>query len=411
MVDALKPLTQDFANHSAYLLDSDASEHTKMSLLAEFASEMDIAAIVLSKDNQQSPLFVVGTRTVEAPIVPAATEMNDLSEVHYMAADGSISAIASLLAESEFSGGKVTIYRDVSSFIHQQISDFQTAARTVVSALVAIFVVALTAVFVGIDRRISSDGKKLTLKNIELINANIAKDHVLATASHELKTPLTAVIAFTDVLKRRLTSRMDSEEIDYFEVVSRNEERLKHLINDLVDLKAVESGRIGLTMEEFNLTAFLQDTLKNIQGENILPGREFNYRLPEGKIKVIADSLRITQVISNLLVNAHKYSPEDTPVDLDVTDSEDFVKICVSDQGMGVSEEDTENIFDPFVRSDRLEVREISGLGIGLALCRRIVELHGGNIGVTNRVGRGSQFWFTIPFSDHTQDHDMNSIS
>jgi len=406
VVDALRPLTQDFANYSAYILDSAADADTKMSLLAEYAEEMEIAAIVVTRDTQSFPFFVVGTLTGEEPAVPILTNLGDLLDVHYTSADRSVSIVTSLVSETKYSNGKVTIYRDVSSFMHRQISDFQNATRALVSGLVALFVFALTVVFVGIDRRIKSDGKKLVAQNLELLDANVTKDHVLATASHELKTPLTAVIAFTDVLKKRLADRMNSKEIEYFKVVSRNEERLKHLINDLVDLKAVESGRIGLTLEDFDLVTFLQEILKNIQGENILPGREFSYKLPPIAMNVNADSLRVSQVISNLLVNAHKYSPDGTEVDLVVTQCADNVKICVSDHGMGVSEEDSERIFEPFVRSDRLEIRQKTGLGIGLALCRRIVELHGGVIGVKSRHEGGSHFWFTLPLIDRT--HERN---
>ena len=238
---------------------------------------------------------------------------------------------------------------------------------------------------------------ELEAQNRELERVNEEKTRFLSTVSHELKTPLTSMLAFTDILKRDKSRHLTKRELEHLTVIQRNGNRLSILIDDLVDVAKFDAGTLQISMIEFDVRELLGDILKSF--EPIMEGKaqELQLMAPEGPILIYGDQARLAQVITNLISNASKYSPEDTAIIVDMNVAGDRLGISVSDSGQGISEEDQDKLFMPFFRAERDVASAVPGTGLGLAISRSIVELHDGEINVESELGSGSTFWISIP--------------
>ncbi len=235
------------------------------------------------------------------------------------------------------------------------------------------------------------------------------KEEFLTIVSHELRTPLTAVIGFARLLQRDdLTPEQTKE---YSRSITSSAHRIVRLINDLLDLAKLEAGAMPLFRRPIDLASLTRDVvemMRPLAGEKQLT---LTVRVPESLPKVTADPDRIAQVITNLLSNAIRFSPENREVRIEVEavpSSKDqipgvhrFVKVSVSDQGPGIDEADRERIFDKYqqARRDRMWTYGIKGTGLGLPISKALVEAHGGRIWVDSQVGKGSTFSFILPVS------------
>lgn len=402
VVEALKPAIQDQAIYAADIWDEIADRELVIETLGDYTEHLNIAALVFYEGQQSEPTLVVGNRTAKQPVVggagtAAAEGAEEIANASYEDFDGTIVTFSTLRVVVPTSTGRVELYSDITFYVGEQIDQFRSAVLVVVAGVCASFMFGLIAVFIVIDRRFASNQNRLVAQNAELLSANEAKNRVLATASHELNTPLTSIISFTDILFRRLVDRLTPREVEFFEIVQRNENRLKFLIEELVDLSAIEAGRVSLTPENVEIKQFVCNTLLEIDSDEYVRSRVVRSQLDLEPVIISADPLRLSQVVSNLISNSGKYSPDGMPIDVSVSTDGEFVKISVHDRGYGIGEYDRVRVFEPFFRSKHFQVQARQGLGLGLALSRRIVELHGGEIGFENRTGGGSTFWFTLP--------------
>ena len=164
-----------------------------------------------------------------------------------------------------------------------------------------------------------------------------------------------------------------------------------------MDVAKFDAGTLQISMIEFDVRELLGDILKSF--EPIMEGKaqELQLMAPEGPILIYGDQARLAQVITNLISNASKYSPEDTAIIVDMNVAGDRLGISVSDSGQGISEEDQDKLFMPFFRAERDVASAVPGTGLGLAISRSIVELHDGEINVESELGSGSTFWISIP--------------
>ena len=215
--------------------------------------------------------------------------------------------------------------------------------------------------------------------------------------SHELRTPLNAIIGFSEVLIERMFGELNEKQEEYLKDIFSSGRHLLSLINDILDLSKIEAGKMELELTSFDLPAAMENALTLVKGRagnhGIALGLEVDRRLGE----VIADERKIKQVLVNLLSNAVKFTPEGGRVEVRAAPANGGVEIAVSDTGIGIAPEDQEAIFEEFRQVGTDYARKREGTGLGLALTRRIVELHGGRIWVKSEVGRGSTFTFTLP--------------
>jgi signal transduction histidine kinase len=217
---------------------------------------------------------------------------------------------------------------------------------------------------------------------------------LVATVSHELRTPLTSILGFAELLLAR-----DPDvptQARYLETIYREGRRLTDLVNHFLDLQRIENNAFELELEPVDLGDLVRDTSLVFEGQSAKHDLELS--VDDGAdLCAPADRERIRQVLGNLLSNAIKYSPAGGEVAVEVCRRNGSVRVSVSDAGVGIPSDQQEHVFEKFFRVDSSATRSIGGTGLGLALCREIVTLHGGRIGFDSAAGHGSTFWFELP--------------
>ncbi|WP_233125595.1 PAS domain S-box protein [Methanohalophilus portucalensis] len=232
--------------------------------------------------------------------------------------------------------------------------------------------------------------------------ANRTKSEFLANMSHELRTPLNSVLGFSQVLKKNSSNHLDDKEIRYVSNVIKGGTHLLELINNILDLSKVESGKMDYAPENINLSETVNSTVVLVEPMANKKEIYLNYDDESGNIKLQADRMKFKEILYNLLGNAIKFTPEKGEVFVKSKIIDDHIQVSVSDTGVGIPEEKYQSIFDPFKQADTSSTRKYGGSGLGLALVKNYVEMHNGNIWVESEVGKGSTFTFTIPISNTT---------
>lgn len=229
----------------------------------------------------------------------------------------------------------------------------------------------------------------------ELREASQAKDVFLSIASHELKTPLTTIKALAQMTRRRL-EQSGSPDASYLDRMERAIRRMEMLANDLVDVSRIQAGKLALRMERADLAALARQVAYE---QAALSERTVLVDVPDTPIAIAMDTERIWQVLTNLLANALKYSPKETPVAVTLSANGGEAVICVRDQGDGIPPHELEHVFERFYRGQDARIWNGSGVGLGLGLfiSRELVERHGGRIWVDSTVGEGSAFYIALP--------------
>ncbi|MFW6195162.1 MAG: GAF domain-containing protein, partial [Chloroflexota bacterium] len=227
--------------------------------------------------------------------------------------------------------------------------------------------------------------------------ANEAKSRFLSSVSHELKTPLTSIMAFMDLLARERHGALTDEQRKYLRIMKRNSYRLSLLISDLLDVTLIEEGKLELAYEDFDARALLEEVADSMLSTLDGKGQELAVELPQDAVWMRADRKRIGQVITNLLSNASKYSESGSMVTLNSSVSAQSLEVRVDDEGIGMSQEEVARAFDPFYRADNESTRVASGTGLGLSIARALVDLHEGQMSVETAPGKGSSFKVTLP--------------
>ena len=247
-------------------------------------------------------------------------------------------------------------------------------------------------------------------KNVELENAwsvaektNLAKSEFLANMSHELRTPLNSIIGFSEVLQDQLFGQINEKQHDYVLNILTSGRHLLSLINDILDLSKVESGKMELDLSTFSLRELLEASLMMLR-EKALKGT-INLRIdiaPEAETTIEADQRKLKQIMFNLVSNAVKFTPTGGTVDVSALREGNFIKIAVADTGIGIKGEDIPRLFKAFTQLEAVYTKGFEGTGLGLALTRQLVELHGGRVWVESEIGMGSRFCLTIPLTQTT---------
>jgi signal transduction histidine kinase len=234
----------------------------------------------------------------------------------------------------------------------------------------------------------------------ELEAASRHKSEFLANMSHELRTPLNAIIGFSEVLDDRMFGEVNEKQAEYVRIILTSGRHLLSLINDILDLSKVEAGRMELDLGTFNVRMALENALTLVRERAMRHGLALALTVDETLEDVVADERKFKQVLLNLLSNAVKFTPEGGRIDVRALPANGTVEVSITDTGVGIASEDQEAIFEEF-RQVGHAARKREGTGLGLALARKFVELHGGRLWVKSEVGRGSTFTFTLPANPH----------
>ena len=243
--------------------------------------------------------------------------------------------------------------------------------------------------------------RELELRNREIERANQLKSEFLASMSHELRTPLHTIIGFAELLAEELEGPLNPKQKRFMSHIHTDSLHLLELINDILDISKIESGRLALRRETFDIAGVLEETLASIRPQGAAKSIAIETNVSVSA-PIFADRLRVKQVLFNLLSNALKFTPEGGKVRIDGALNDGYLEISVSDTGIGIPKDQHEAVFDKFyqVGATTKGVRE--GTGLGLAITKALVEEHGGRVWVESEPGKGSRFTFTIALEART---------
>jgi len=224
----------------------------------------------------------------------------------------------------------------------------------------------------------------------------IRKNDFIAMASHELKTPLTSLKAYIQLLSKKLVGSGDSFVDNALSSANYQVNRMTDLIHGFLDLSKLEPGKLKLKIQEFDINKLIGDSITEMKPSGAYHKISF---APEDKLTVAADKEKISQVIGNFLSNAVKYSAKGTNIWVSCKKRDGFVEVTVMDEGIGIKAKDQEKLFQRFYRVENERMKNISGFGIGLYLSSEIIQRHKGKIGVQSEENKGSTFYFSLPLS------------
>jgi signal transduction histidine kinase len=239
--------------------------------------------------------------------------------------------------------------------------------------------------------------REIQEKSAQLEVANRHKSEFLANMSHELRTPLNAIIGFSDVLLQRMFGELNEQQADYLQDIRSSGSHLLTLINDILDLSKIEAGRMELEAAPFSLVAALDNAVTLVRERAQSHGIKLTLDVSPDVDTIVADERKLKQIVVNLLANAVKFTPDGGAVTLGARRENGEIRLAVRDSGIGIAPEDQERIFEEFQQASHQGERSREGTGLGLALSKRMVELHGGTITVESAPGRGSTFTVALP--------------
>lgn len=411
------------------------TEELSSGVIADFLGESDIVRLNLylpdgsvawssmpgqsDIDLRQSPIF-------ESSLYGAIAS-GLIREVQIVNPDGTpfmADVVETFIPISDFDSGSTALILGVTRDVSRQLKESTGQARSAIfrSTMISLavgFVILIVAVFfadvrmwrhretaIAHEKELASQQlsvAKLNMANSQLRQINDDRENFLSAVSNELKTPLTSIIAFTDIVSRNQQGSMKDRNIEHLGVVSKSGNHLLALINDLLNFDQSKSGETQIKREPFSMADLysdLQDSMApilNAKRQTLIVNNS-----EDGEV-VRLDRRRILQAMMNLVSNGSKFSPVETTITVESQITDNNLQITVADQGIGISERDQAQLFTHFFRVHHQPSHGQSGNGLGLSITRDIIEAHGGTITVQGRVGEGTRFIVTVPTGVKTQ--------
>jgi PAS domain S-box-containing protein len=254
--------------------------------------------------------------------------------------------------------------------------------------------------------QLAKQNLKLAATNAELRHLDQIKSEFVSVAAHELRTPLSSIMGYIEILLDEDFDPLTDQQRDFLQVVERGAHRLLSITNNLLDVTRIETGRIELWLEPTDLPALIESVASEFSLQLEAKAQRLTLRAVPGLPPALCDQVRAAQIIGNLLSNANKYTPEGGLIVVSVTQAEEqgFLKISVADDGVGISPEDQERLFDRFFRAESARLTRATGAGLGLHITHSLVEQHGGRIWLESELDQGSTFYVTFPMADIPDD-------
>ena len=334
----------------------------------------------LSIDDTMSAVAIREGKTLHYPSIAAIEDMpRVLRQIYKRTGDESF-AIAPMLWDGNGVGSLVIVRVPPRPFSDKELALLTTFADQ------AVIAIENARLFHEIED-----------KSHQLATANQHKSDFLANMSHELRTPLNAVIGFSEVLLERMFGELNEKQDDYLKDILSSGKHLLSLISDILDLSKIEAGRMELELEDFDVAAALSNTLTLIRERAQQHGIGLSLDVEPNIGEIRADQRKLKQIMLNLLSNAVKFTPDGGHTSVNAVLKGDVLEVAVTDTGIGIALEDQDTVFQEFRQVGGSYTNKQEGTGLGLALTRRFVELHGGSISLASVLGQGSTFTFTIP--------------
>lgn len=276
--------------------------------------------------------------------------------------------------------------------------------------------------------------EEIELKNEQLLEADRMKSEFLATMSHELRTPLNAIIGFSEILRDGMVGELAEKQKVYVNDIFESGQHLLSLINDVLDLSKIEAGRMALEAEIVDVSGLLQNCLSIIKEKAVAQRVQLQTQVSEALGAAWLDARKVKQIVYNLLSNAVKFTPEGGQLTLQaqlvdrdsilastrnmagshtsgISNDNLFIEIAITDTGIGIEPQDILRLFQPFVQVESTLSRRFEGTGLGLALVRKLAELHGGAVAVASQPGKGSTFTVWLPYKASVPDTAVGQMA
>jgi signal transduction histidine kinase/HAMP domain-containing protein len=347
------------------------------------------------RPGRETPLRLMGVKKEAVHSADVLTDPKFILPEIYRREGFHTTLAVPMLKRSELIGGIVIHRREVHPFTEREIELLTTFANQAAIALEN------THLFQELKNRtheLARYNEEIKTANERLKELDRLKSSFVSNVSHELRTPLTAIESLADNLLDGVTGPLTTKQSSYMIGIKESTERLERLINDLLDLSVIEAGKSGLKRTSFSMTNLLYevtDTLKPMAEEKQI---SLEIASRNGRSLARADRDKVTQVLTNLIGNAVKFTPNLGKVTMTVSEPQDaWLRISIADTGPGIPPEETSKIFDEFYQMSRPGREKSKGVGLGLAISKKLVEMHGGKIAVESIVGGGSNFSFTLP--------------
>ncbi|MFB0536601.1 MAG: GAF domain-containing protein [Anaerolineae bacterium] len=229
------------------------------------------------------------------------------------------------------------------------------------------------------------------------------KSEFLSMAAHELRAPMTSIKGYSDMLLLGLAGEYDERQKQFLDTIKANVDRVLEMANAFSEISRIETGGLRLDIKPHHIDHLVSEVVVSLRPQIDTKKVSLTVEVPPDLPKVWGDRTRIIQVLTNLVTNAYKYTPEGGRIAITAQWADDNVQVDVADTGIGIAPQDQEKLFTRFFRADHPEVRRMAGTGLGLSIAKSIVEMHGGHIWVESQLGEGSTFSFTLPLADCAQ--------
>ncbi len=270
--------------------------------------------------------------------------------------------------------------------------------------LVALIVLVVTAILFVIGHIIISSFERVA-------EASLAKSEFVAIMSHQIRTPLSIIKWQLNLLEEKGIKIEDSEAQKFFIHLDEENQRMIHIVNDLLELNRIEDSTLFLNPSVFSLKEIVDEVVGRRRKEDLNTNVSFEIKVSENLPLVFADKIRARDVVSHIIDNAIRYSINGGKVTIMLQGMPKCVRCSVSDEGIGIAKEDQKRIFSKFFRAESVYKFQTQGLGLRLYLAKAIVEASGGKIGFTSQKGKGSTFWFILPISGKNNHYQKQKVS
>ncbi|MEI7490724.1 MAG: HAMP domain-containing sensor histidine kinase [Bacteroidota bacterium] len=239
--------------------------------------------------------------------------------------------------------------------------------------------------------------RELAKKNRDLARLSKLKDQFLGIAAHDLRSPIGVILGYSELLLDQDIKTNPSDQADLLQRIHKTGHFMLGLVNDLLDIANIESGKLELNLSEQDLTEVIGETIRMNEMFARAKSIKVKFENPGKRLKIYIDRPKIEQVLTNLLTNSIKYSFPKSKITISIESSPQKVRVSVNDQGQGIKEEELGKLFKPFQKTSTRSTNGEKSTGLGLLIVKKIVEAHKGEIGVTSKFGVGSEFFFTLP--------------
>jgi PAS domain S-box-containing protein len=249
--------------------------------------------------------------------------------------------------------------------------------------------------------------EKIRKANEKLKEYNQLKDEFVSTASHELRTPLSIIMGAIRLVLDEIPGQIVEEQRDVLATAMESVKRLSRIVNSLLTISKIESGKLDLQKTVVNICELIKDTVSNYESLAQENGLRLDFEVPQKSVKICLDPDKFKEVLINLISNSIKFTPEGGWIKVICTEQDKEILVSVQDSGVGIAKEDIPKLFDKFTQFDRKAGTGEKGTGLGLAIVKKLVEIHGGNIKVESEVGQGTIFIISLPLTTETLAEDL----